>query len=90
MEELLQVLYFSAPWCGPCKMFGPAFDEVVAKFGDEIVVSKINVDEKQEVAADYAIRSIPTVIMLKGKNELFRHTGVMPKNHLEDLIKIKK
>ncbi len=90
MSEKLEVLYFSAPWCGPCKMFGPAFDEVVAEFGDDIIINKINVDENQQLAVDHAVRSIPTVIMIKGTQELFRHTGVMPKKHLEDLIKIKK
>jgi len=89
MNELLEVLYFSAPWCGPCKMFGPAFDEVVAQF-DDIDVHKINIDERPEAAKIYEVASIPTIIMKKGNEILFRHKGVMPKNHLRDLIKIHK
>ena len=87
--DRLQVLYFSAPWCGPCKMFGPAFDEIVAEF-DDIDVQKINVDENTEAAIKYEVTSIPTVIMEKAGVSLFRHKGVMPKTHLRDLIKTHK
>ena len=88
-KQKLQVLYFSAPWCGPCKMFGPAFDEIVAEF-DDIDVNKINVDENSEVSIKYEISSIPTIIMEKNNNIVFRHKGVMPKHHLRDIIKLNK
>lgn len=83
--EKLKVLYFSAPWCGPCKMFGPAFDEIVAEF-DDIDVNKINVDEDTQAAIKYEVTSIPTVIMEKAGVQVFRTKGVMPKTHLRDLI----
>ena len=86
----LKVMYFSAPWCGPCRVFGPAFDEVVKSFGDEIEVQKINVDEQQLLSSENAVRSIPTVIFKKGDVETFRQTGPVPKNHLESLIKTHK
>jgi thioredoxin 1 len=89
MSEKLQVLYFSAPWCGPCKMFGPAFDEVVAEF-DDIDVKKINIDEDLEAARKYEVMSIPTVILEKDGVQLFKHKGVMPKTHLKDFINLKK
>ena len=85
----LNVLYFSAPWCGPCKMFGPAFDEVVAEF-DDIDVKKINIDEELVLAKEYEIMSIPTVVLEKDGILVFRHKGVMPKTHLKDLIQIHK
>ena len=85
--DRLQVLYFSAPWCGPCKMFGPAFDEVVSQF-DDIEIHKINIDERPQAAKIYEVISIPTVIFKKGDVEVFRHKGVMPKTHLRDLIKV--
>lgn len=88
-KQKLQVLYFSAPWCGPCKMFGPAFDEIVAEF-DDIDVNKINVDENSEVSIKYEISSVPTIIMEKNNNIVFRHKGVMPKHHLRDIIKLNK
>ena len=84
--DKLTVLYFSAPWCGPCKMFGPAFDEIVAEF-DNIDVNKINIDENTEAAIKYEVSSIPTVILERAGVQLFRHKGVMPKTHLRDIIK---
>lgn len=86
MSKKLEVLYFSAPWCGPCRMFGPAFDEVVAEFKDEIDVKKINVDEDSEASQKYSVSSIPTVIFVKNEKVVFNQKGVMPKNHLKDLI----
>lgn len=85
----LEVLYFSAPWCGPCKMFGPAFDETVAEF-DDIDVKKINIDIELEAAKKYEVMSIPTVILEKNGVALFRTKGVMPKNYLKDLINLHK
>jgi thioredoxin 1 len=87
MSEKLQVLYFSAPWCGPCKAFGPAFNEVVAEF-DNIDVQKINIDEDQNAARGYNVTSIPTVIMMKGSTIVWRQKGLITKNHLKDTIKL--
>jgi thioredoxin 1 len=89
MSEKLQVLYFSAPWCGPCKAFGPAFNEVVAEF-DDIDVQKINIDENQDAARGYSVTSIPTIIMMKGNTIVFRNKGLMTKNHLKDAIETHK
>jgi thioredoxin len=85
----LNVLYFSAPWCGPCKIFGPAFDETVAEF-DDIDVNKINIDDEVDLALKYQIMSIPTVILEKDDMEIFRTKAVMPKSHLKDLIQMHK
>lgn len=86
MEEKLNVLYFSAPWCGPCKVFGPAFDEVVAEYGEEINVNKINVDENQELSRDHAVRSIPTLVFVKADKEIWRISGVLSKPSLREQI----
>ena len=58
----MKYLYFSAPWCGPCKMFGPTVMERVSTKG--INVQKINVDENQDLAMQYSVRSIPTVVLV--------------------------
>ena len=81
----LKVMYFSAPWCGPCKMFKPVFNEVVEKF-DDIDVEQINVDENQDLSKEHAIRSIPAVVMLKDDKEVFRNVGVMSKSELKSKI----
>jgi thioredoxin 1 len=81
----LQVLYFGAPRCGPCKMFKPAFQEVVAQF-DNIDVKIIDADENTSLTFKYAITSIPTVILVKDTVVLFRKAGVMSKLQLTEEI----
>ena len=69
----MKYLYFSAPWCGPCRMFGPIMERV----GETIPVEKINIDEDQETAMEYSVRSIPTVVLVddSGK-EYARQVGM--------------
>ena len=57
---------FWAPWCGPCRMVGPVLEKMAADHPDKVTVVKVNVDENQELAAKFAIMSIPTVIMFSG------------------------
>jgi thioredoxin 1 len=68
----MKYLYFSAPWCGPCRMFGPIMDKV----GTQVTVEKINVDENQEMSSKYSVRSIPTTILVnESGEEMFRQVG---------------
>jgi thioredoxin 1 len=75
----MRYLYFSAPWCGPCKAFGPIMEQV----SREVVVEKINVDEQGDLAMQYGVRSVPTVILVDhtGK-EYTRHVGIQQKSFL--------
>lgn len=75
----MKYLYFSAPWCGPCKMFGPVMERVSTK----APVQKINVDENQQMAMQYSVRSVPTVILVgnDGK-EYARQVGVQTEQML--------
>jgi len=86
MSEKLQVLYFSAPWCGPCKMFKPAFEDVVKSFEEEIDVHKIDIDSDKNTPAQYNINSIPTIVMVKDGAILFRKVGAMSKLQLTEEI----
>ena len=79
----MKFLYFSAPWCGPCRMLGP----VMEKVGQKYSVEKINVDENQELSAQFGVRSIPTVILVDESNkELERMVGVKPEGYYYDIF----
>ena len=73
-----QLLYFSAPWCGPCKSFGPTMDRVA---GEGIPVSKINIDYDATAPTKYNIKSVPTVVLVQNGQEVKRFVGV--KSHQE-------
>jgi thioredoxin-like negative regulator of GroEL len=79
----MKFLYFSAPWCGPCRTLGP----VMEKVGQKYSVEKINVDENQELSAQFGVRSIPTVILVNESNEeLERLVGVKPEGDYYDIF----
>ena len=74
-----------APWCGPCRAFGPIYERAAAKHPD-IVFGKVNTEEEQELAGQFGIRSIPTLMIFREEAMLFARPGLLPENVLEDLI----
>jgi len=77
----MQVLYFTAPWCGPCKMFKPVLQEVARNMG--IAINDVNVDYDASYTQKYNITSVPTLIILNDQGDtLFRNSGVMSKDQL--------
>ena len=73
-----QILYFSAPWCAPCKSFGPTMDRVASSV---ILLTKINIDYDATAPAKYSIKSVPTVVLTENGQEVKRFVGV--KSHQE-------
>jgi thioredoxin 1 len=77
---------FWAEWCGPCKMIGPALEELSAEYEGKIKIAKIHVDENPQVPANFGIRGIPALFMFKGGEVVANKTGPAPKASLKDWI----
>jgi thioredoxin len=75
-----------APWCGPCRVFGPTFEKVARKNPD-LTFGKVNTEVEQELAGTFAVRSIPTLMILRDKVLVFSQAGALPEAGLEDLIR---
>jgi thioredoxin 1 len=74
-----------APWCGPCRAFGPTYEKVAGQHPD-ITFGKVNTEEEQGLAGDFGIRSIPTLMIFRDRLLLFVQPGMLPEPVLEDLI----
>ena len=73
---------FYANWCSPCRTMTPIIEETKSELGDKANVLKVNVDDNKEVSVKYNVRSIPTVILFKNGNPVWRQSGVVQKNVL--------
>lgn len=77
---------FFATWCGPCKMMHPILEQLKEALGDKLRIIKIDIDKNQAVANQFQIQSVPTMILFKDKKILWRQSGAMPQNALQDVI----
>ncbi len=80
------LLDFWATWCGPCKMVSPIVDEIAAERSD-LVVGKVNVDEQMELAVQFGITSIPTLMVFKGGKVVNKTIGYTPKEEILAMLK---
>ncbi len=81
----ISIVDFWADWCGPCKMFGPIFENVSKKY-DNIKFCKLNVDENEEIPKEFGIMSIPCIVMFKDGEEIKRNIGFIDEDGLNDFI----
>ena len=79
------LLDFWASWCGPCRMVSPIVDEIAAERGD-IKVGKVNVDEQPELAAQFGVMSIPTLVVMKGGKVVNQMVGARPKAQILSML----
>ncbi|CAG7581608.1 MAG: putative host-like protein [uncultured marine phage] len=84
--DKLFVVDFHAVWCGPCKVIGPVIEELAEDYKDRAIIRKINVDNQNEVAQQYGIRSIPTILFFKNGELVEKNVGQTSKLQLEEMI----
>jgi thioredoxin 2 len=76
-----------APWCGPCRMVAPVLEQLAREYAGKIKIAKLNTDENQQIARQYGIQSIPTLLFFKAGQLVKRQAGALPKHEIERLIR---
>lgn len=85
--EIPVLVDFWAEWCGPCKVMAPEFQKAAAALEPNVRLAKVNTETEQQIAAQYEIRSIPTMILFKGGKEVARQSGAMMSSQIQQWVK---
>ena len=77
------VIDFWAEWCGPCRMVAPIVEELAAEYEGKVVIGKCDVDDNDDIVAEYKVRNIPTIVFIKGGEVVDKHVGAISKDALK-------
>lgn len=81
------VVDFWATWCGPCRMVGPYIEQLAEEYGDRVLVGKVDVDDNNDLAVQFGVRNIPTILFIKNGQVIDKQIGAAPKSVLEEKLK---
>ena len=77
---------FWAEWCGPCRMIGPALEEIAGELGDKVTIAKLNIDENPDIPSRYGVRGIPTMLLFKGGQPVAQKVGAAPRSQIQQWL----